>query len=248
MSICPIPSLGWESKPHKVTSCCQWSWQAALLLAGSVLEAWGANVGLVKRVCGIKHFWRRWRGCQDGAEWFMGAQHRGEVLHFLCQLLDLPTQGSILSLQVFTLQVQCVCLLGLPQAALLGSNAILLPPLDFPHVIRRVLLAGWGRLAEAAGITAVRAVGHGCCFWLPGSLQLPLCSWCDYFLSCFSASPLPSSVTSDVTLGFLLLLVPEAPVLLPSSPALSLPLLSEPLHLPFRSQPPVVSQKLRDVS
>lgn len=36
-------------------------------------------------------------------------------------------------------QVQRVCFLGLPQAALLGSNAILLPPLDFPHVIRRVL-------------------------------------------------------------------------------------------------------------
>lgn len=36
-------------------------------------------------------------------------------------------------------QMQCVCFLGLPQAALLGSNAILLPPLDFPHVIRRVL-------------------------------------------------------------------------------------------------------------
>lgn len=103
MSVCPIPSLGWKSKPHEVTSCHQWSWQAAVLLAGSVLEAWGANVGLVKRVCGIKHFWRRWRRCQDGAERFMGAQHRGEVLHFLCQLLDLPAQGSILSLQVFTL-------------------------------------------------------------------------------------------------------------------------------------------------
>lgn len=36
-------------------------------------------------------------------------------------------------------QVQCVCFLGLPQAALLSSNAILLSPLDFPHVIRRVL-------------------------------------------------------------------------------------------------------------
>ena len=35
--------------------------------------------------------------------------------------------------------MQCVCFLGLPQAALLGSDAILLPPLDFPHVIRRVL-------------------------------------------------------------------------------------------------------------
>lgn len=35
--------------------------------------------------------------------------------------------------------MQRVCFLGLPQAALLGSDAILLPPLDFPHVIRRVL-------------------------------------------------------------------------------------------------------------
>lgn len=210
MSVCPTPSLGWKSKPHEVISCHQWSWQAAVLLAGSVLEAWGANVGLVKRVCGIKHFWRWWRGCQDRAEWFMRVQHRGEVLHFLCQLLDLPAQGSILSLQVFTLQVQCVCFLGLPQAALLGSNAVLLPPLDLPHVIRRVLLAGRGRLAEAAGITAVGAVGHGCCFWFPGSLQLPLCSWCACFLSCFSASPLSSSVTCDVALGSLLSPVPEA--------------------------------------
>lgn len=36
-------------------------------------------------------------------------------------------------------QVQRICFLGLSQAALLGSNAVLLPPLDFPHVIRRVL-------------------------------------------------------------------------------------------------------------
>lgn len=103
MSIHSSLSLGWKSKPHKVASCHQRSRQAAVPLTGSVLEAWGADVGLVEGMCGIKHFWRWRRGCQDGAERFMGAQHRGKVLHLLRQLLDLPAQGSVLPLQVFTL-------------------------------------------------------------------------------------------------------------------------------------------------
>lgn len=102
-SACPSLSLGWKSEPHKAASCHRWSWQAAVPLAGSVLEAWGADVGLVEGVCGVQHFWRRWRGRQDGAERFVGAQHRGEVLHLLRQLLDLPAQGSVLPLQVFAL-------------------------------------------------------------------------------------------------------------------------------------------------
>lgn len=36
-------------------------------------------------------------------------------------------------------QVKRICLLSLPLSALLGSNAVLLPSLDFPHVVRRVL-------------------------------------------------------------------------------------------------------------
>jgi len=99
----PSLSLGRKSERHEVASCCQWSCQAAVPLAGSVLEAWGADVGLVEGMRGVKHFWGRWSGRQDGAERFVGAQHRGEVLHLLRQLLDLPAQGSVLPLQVFAL-------------------------------------------------------------------------------------------------------------------------------------------------
>lgn len=62
---------------------------------------------------------------------------------------------------------------------------------------------------------------------------------------CLASLPLPCPPLSP-------LIWPLAPcshpsqkhsVLLPSTPTLSLPLLSEPLHLSFRSQPPVVSQK-----
>lgn len=45
------------------------------------------------------------------------------------------------------------------------------------------LLAGRGRLAGAAGVAAVGAVGHGSRLWLPGPLQLPLCSRCARLLS-----------------------------------------------------------------
>lgn len=96
-------SLGWKSEPHEVASCSRWSWQAVIPLAGSVLEAWGADMGLVEGVCGVKHFWRRLRARQDGAERFVGAQHRGKVLHLLRQLLDLPAKRSVLPLQVFAL-------------------------------------------------------------------------------------------------------------------------------------------------
>lgn len=90
LSVCPSPDG--KASPTR------------LLLGRSVLEARGADVGLVEGVRGVKHLWgRRWGRCQDGAEWFVGAQHRGEVLHLLRQLPDLPAQGRVLPLQVFTL-------------------------------------------------------------------------------------------------------------------------------------------------
>lgn len=102
LSIHPSPLDG-KASPTELLLAVGGTGQAAVLLSGSVLEAWGADVGLVEGVCGVKHFWRWRRGCKDRAERFVGAQHRGKVLHLLRQLLDLPAQGSVLPLQVFAL-------------------------------------------------------------------------------------------------------------------------------------------------
>lgn len=52
----------------------------------------------------VYHFGRRGGAAgQHGAQGLVAAQHRCEVLQFLCELFDLLTQSRILFLQVFTL-------------------------------------------------------------------------------------------------------------------------------------------------
>lgn len=59
---------------------------------------------LVEGVGAIHHLGGRGRACgQHGAQGLVAAEHRCEVLHLLCELLDLLAQSGVLFLQVFAL-------------------------------------------------------------------------------------------------------------------------------------------------
>lgn len=74
------------------------------LWKSSGLEARGADVRLVEGVGAVHHLGGRGRaGGQHRAQGFVAAEHRREVLHLLCELLDLLAQSRVLFLQVFTL-------------------------------------------------------------------------------------------------------------------------------------------------
>lgn len=156
LSVCPSPDG--KASPTR------------LLLGRSVLEARGADVGLVEGVRGVKHLWGRRRGRrQDGAERFVGAQHRGEVLHLLRQLPDLPAQGRVLPLQVFALLgrqkqggfLSCRCEWGGPGVQcgtwlLCVGSVGAAPHQDTPQhhkqqpSLTHLLAAGWERAEEVA--------------------------------------------------------------------------------------------------
>lgn len=105
------------------------------------------------------------------------------------------------------------------------------------------LLARRGGLAGDAGVAAVRAVGHGSCLRLPGPPWLPLhlqCAWLPSFSLDFSSA-------QECLLGSS---TPQPRSTLSSCPVLCCFLCHSALSSApsFRSQPPVVSQNLGDVS
>lgn len=81
----------WYSDLLAVVQCQSKVWIHPKLLAGAV----AAVMRRIEEVWGLRS--------QAGAQRFVAAQHRRQILGLLCQLLHLLPQGGILLLQVLTL-------------------------------------------------------------------------------------------------------------------------------------------------